>query len=172
MASRRSASDSKAFFSLIAIYLDTALLSFLIAYFSPSDWPPYTASLVALSAIVLTAGYTLKAAFDLPYWRGILAYFLWQALSLALGGLLVVTVIAAMLGIIFTLIMIIALMLVAWWMWGNRELGSMLQRNYFRLEWPDKRVLTTAIVALLFSSLVVPSHVGKGLGSLDLRSEA
>jgi len=158
LTSKRNATGGRSLFSLVVVYFETALLSFLIAYFFPSDWPPYAASLVALSAIVLATGYTLKAAFDLTYWRGILAYFLWQALSLALGGLLVVTVMAAMLETIFTFILIVALMLSAWWMWGG-QLGLKAGRNYLRLGGPDKRVMTIAMVALLCSSLVVPSAV-------------
>lgn len=46
LASKRDASGSKALFSLVAVYFETAFLSFLIAYAFPSDWPPYAASLV------------------------------------------------------------------------------------------------------------------------------
>jgi len=48
LASKRNAAGSKALFSLVAVYFETVLLSFVIAYFFPSDWPPYVASLVAL----------------------------------------------------------------------------------------------------------------------------
>jgi len=58
-----------------------------------------------LATVVLLASYTLKAMFSLSLRRGILAYFIWQALSLTLGGLLVVTIFTVMLETIFTFIL-------------------------------------------------------------------
>ncbi|MBO3804039.1 MAG: hypothetical protein JTT11_09275, partial [Candidatus Brockarchaeota archaeon] len=116
-ASKRGAAISRVLFCLVAIYLETLLLSSLVAYFFPYGWPPYVAFFITLLAIILTASYTLKAAFGLSFRRGILAYTLWQCLSLLLGALLVVTLLAAMVKTLLTFLLIIALMLLSWWRW-------------------------------------------------------
>ncbi|MBO3802820.1 MAG: hypothetical protein JTT11_02935 [Candidatus Brockarchaeota archaeon] len=115
--SKRRVANSRTLASLVAIYLETALLSSLVSYFFPYDWPPYVAFFITLLAIVLTASYTLKDTFDLTYWKSILAYFLWQCLSMLLGGLLAATLLVAMFETMLTLLLIITSMLLSWWMW-------------------------------------------------------
>jgi len=158
LVSRKKVANGRILLSLIILYLEAvalAMLSTPLSFIPPS----FLASLIALSAIVLLASYTLKAMFGLSFRRGVLAYYLWQVLCLALGGLLVVTVIAAMLETVLTFILIIAFTLTAWWMWGNKGLGLKAGSDHLHLEGSDEKIVTIAMVALLASSLVVPSSL-------------
>ena len=74
LMSKGNAANSRTFASLIAVYLETALLPSLIAYSFPSDWPPYVASLLALASIILAAVYTLRSTFKLSFLKDVLAF--------------------------------------------------------------------------------------------------
>jgi len=155
LVSGEKVANSRVLLSLVVLYLEAVALVMLstpLSFISPS----FLASSIALSATVFFTSYTLKAMFGLSFRSGILAFVLWQALSLALGGLLVVTIIAAMLETIFAFILIIAFALAAWWMWSGQR-GLKVGRDHLHLAIPDKRIVTIAMVALLLSSLVVPS---------------
>jgi len=158
IVSREKAANGRVLLSLIILYLETVALVMLS---TPLSLIPlsYFSTLIALSAIVLLASLTLKALFGLSFRRGILAFALWQVLSLALGAMLMTAVLVAMFQTIVTIVPIIALMLLAWWMWGgklrNRADGN-IGHGTISLE-PDRKIISLAIVILLCSSLLTPS---------------
>jgi uncharacterized protein YjbI with pentapeptide repeats len=160
LVSKRNAAGSRTLLSFIAIYIETALLSSLIEYFFPLEWPPYAAFFIEFLVIVFAASYTLKASFDLSYWRGILAYFLWLLLSFVFGSLLAITLLAAMFETVFTFILFIALALAVWWMWKGPKTEISTGRNHLaRLGDSERKFLAASVVALLFSTLVTHSMV-------------
>jgi len=102
LVSKEKVANGRILLSLVILYLETVALVMLstpLSFIPPS----YFGSLIALSAIVLLASFTLKAMFGLSFRRGILAFALWQVLSLALGATLMATVLAAMFQTILTI---------------------------------------------------------------------
>jgi len=161
IVSREKVANGKVLLSLITLYLETVVLVCLSTFSANFALPSYFTSLTALSAIVILAGYTLKALFGLSLRRGILAFALWQVLCLALGASFLATVLAVMFQTILTIIPIVALMLLVWWMWrGKLRIGVGGNKNHdsTAVE-PEKVIAALVIVALLCSSLLVPSAI-------------
>jgi len=155
IVSNEKVANGRVLLSLVILYLETVALVMLS---TPLSFIPlsYFGSLIALSAIVLLASFTLKAMFGLSFRRGILALALWQVLCLVLGATLMATVLATAFETILTIIPILALILLAWWMWDGR-LGFRAGR--ITAGESEKKVTVVVIVALLCSSLLVPSAI-------------
>lgn len=115
IVSKEKIGNGRLLLSLIVLYLETVALVMLSMPLSFAS-QPYLTSIIVLSAIVLLASLTLKVLFGLSFRSGILAFALWQVLSLLLGATLIVTILASMFQTILTMIPILALMFLAWWM--------------------------------------------------------
>jgi len=160
IASGEKVANGKVLLSLLILYLEIVALVMLS---TPLSLIPlsYLSSLIALSAIVLLASFTLKAMFGLSFRRSILAFALWQILCLVLGATLMATVLAAMFQTILTIVPILALMFLAWWMWGGKlriENGGNGGHGITIGE-TEKRIAVVVIIALLCSSLLIPSTI-------------
>lgn len=166
IVSEEKVANGRILLSLVILYLEAVVLAMLSMPLTLIPLP-YLGSLIALSAIVLLASYTLKAMFDLSFRRGILAFGLWQVLCLALGATLMATILAATSETILTFPLVTALIPLTWWMWRGRQ-GVVAREvktgseNGIHVGFGDseRKIAALAMVALLTSTLLAPSMLG------------